>query len=219
MNSISIDVPPLDLRAAVGDVNEDTRTIDLIFSTGADVTRYDWMSGGRYIERLSMKPEHVRLERLNAGAPLLNSHSAYDLSDQLGVVEEGSASVDGKVGRAAVRFPKAEDDPVADQVYRKVRDKIIRNVSVGYRVHRFEETKGKDNALPVRLATDWEPFEISLVAMPADTGARVRAAAKFLPNPCELIPRVAMNDDDLLCRLRLAQLATPPALSRKEERR
>lgn len=186
---------PLDFRAAVGSVDEDTRTVDLTFSTGADVVRYDWMADKRYIERLSMDPKHVRLERLNAGAPLLNTHSSYSLADQMGVVVDGSASVDGKLGRASVRFSKRAD---VEPFYQDVRDKVIRNVSVGYRVYRFEESAGKGNALPVRLATDWEPYEVSLVPMPADTGAQVRGAKPVDTNPCVLVTRLQespMNDE------------------------
>jgi hypothetical protein len=149
----TIDLAPLDLRAAVGDVNDDTRTVDLTFSTGADVVRYDWMHRQRYIERLSMDPKAIRFDRLNAGAPLLDSHSAYSLANQIGVVEP-APEADGKQGRATVRFSKrAEVEPF----YQDVRDKIIRNVSVGYRVYRFEETTERTQ-LPVRLATDWEPL-------------------------------------------------------------
>lgn len=209
----TIHVPPLDFRAAVGAVSNDDRTVELTFSTGAPVTRFDWMSGERYIEQLSMKPEHVRLDRLNSSAPLLNSHSSYDLGDQLGVVEEGSASVDGKRGRATVRFPKAEDDPDADRIFRKVKDKIIRNVSVGYRVYAFEETKGTKNELPVRTAIDWEPFEVSLVPMPADIGAGVRSH-QIEMNRCVLIqgaPDISSRSDaDRLRLLRLAKAATHP---------
>ena len=77
----TIDAPPLCVRAEVGVVNEDARTVELIFSTGAAVDRVDWYNGKRYIEVLSMKPEHVRLARLNAGAPLLNTHSSWSLDD------------------------------------------------------------------------------------------------------------------------------------------
>jgi hypothetical protein len=34
---------------------------------------------------------------------------------------------------------------------------------------------------PVRTAVDWEPYEISMVPMPADTGARVRTGDKSTP--------------------------------------
>jgi len=180
-----VDMPALDFRASVGAVNDDARTVELIFSTGADVVRMDF-DGTRYLERLSLQPKHVRLDRLNNGAPLLNSHSAMSLGDQIGVVVEGSARVNGKTGELVVRFPKAADDDAADKIYRKVKDKIIRNVSIGYRVHRVEETPGKNGALAIRTAIDWEPFEVSLVAMGADAGARVRSM-----NPCEIVKAIA----------------------------
>lgn len=187
----TIDVPPLSIRADVGSVNEDARTVELIFSTGAAVTRYDWMSGKRYNEVLGMKPENVRLQRLNAGAPLLDAHSAWSIGDVLGVVEPDSARIEKGNGVLTVRFPKADDDPDADKIYRKVKDKIIRSVSVGYRVHKFIEEQGKKDEIPTRTAVDWEPYEISLVPMPADAGARVRNGDKTNTNECVLETRAS----------------------------
>jgi len=194
----TIEVTPLDLRADVGEVNEESRTVELTFTTGADVVRFDWATGKRFIERLSMDPKHIRMDRLRSGAPLLNSHSAYTLAHQIGVVER--ADIDGKKGTASVRFSKRED---VEPFYRDVIDKIIRNVSVGYRVHRFEETQGK-NEMPVRTATDWEPYEISMVPMGADAGAQVRSSKDIPTNPC-----VVVADDSHLTdadRLRGMQL-------------
>ncbi|OFW05655.1 MAG: hypothetical protein A3H96_11380 [Acidobacteria bacterium RIFCSPLOWO2_02_FULL_67_36] len=205
MDPHTIDVAPLDLRADVGTIHEDSRSVDLIFSTGADVVRFDWMTGKRYIERLSMDPKSIRLARLNGGAPLLNAHSAYSIADQIGIVEPGSASLNGKDARATVRFSKRAD---VEPFYQDVRDKIIRNVSVGYRVHRFEETQGKAE-MPVRTATDWEPYEISMVPMGADTGARVRSSREVPTNPCVIVTRgadaSAMADADRIRRFRLAR--------------
>jgi hypothetical protein len=197
MNLQTIELAPLDLRAAIGDVQEDTRTVELTFSTGADATRFDWMTGKRYVERLSMDPKHVRLTRLRSSAPLLDSHSAYRLANQIGVVER--ADVDGKKGTAVVRFSKRAD---VEPFYQDVRDKIIRNVSVGYRVHRFEETQGKGNELPIRMATDWEPYEISMVPMPVDIGAQTRGEKPRELYSCVLV-RVA-EDADRIRRYRLA---------------
>lgn len=202
MKPSTIEVAPLDLRAAVGTVNDETRTVELTFSTGADVVRYDWVSGKRFIERLSMDPKHIRLERLNAGAPLLNAHSAYSLADQIGIVEPNTAKLAGKEGRATVRFSKRTD---VEPFYQDVRDGIIRNVSVGYRVHRFEETAGKGE-MPVRLATDWEPYEISMVPMGSDAGARVRSSKDVPTNLCVIVAHGASAQDaDRHRRLRLAK--------------
>src|SRR5574341_778221 len=83
----TVDLPPLCGRADVATVNEEQRTVELVFSTGAAVERMDWWTGKRYLEKLSLRPEHIRLDRLHAGAPLLDAHSAWSISDQIGVVE------------------------------------------------------------------------------------------------------------------------------------
>jgi hypothetical protein len=90
----TVDMPALCVRASVGTVNNEARTIDLIFSTGAAVDRMDPWTGKRYREVLSMDPAHIRLDRLNAGAPLLDTHSGYSIADVLGAVQPGSARVE-----------------------------------------------------------------------------------------------------------------------------
>ena len=158
------DIPVLALRATVapGTVDEEARTVDVVWSTGARVLRgfFD-----KFFEELSLDPKHVRMERINNGAPFLKSHRGFDLDAVIGVVESGSAKVDGKQGTATIRFSKRDDDEDADRVFRKIRDGIIQNVSVGYNVHRFEQVEGGDEEIPVYRAVDWEPFEISAVAM------------------------------------------------------
>lgn len=198
----TIDMLPLSIRADVGSVNEEARTVELIFSTGAAVDRIDWWSGKRYREVLSLKPEHVRLDRLNAGASLLNSHSCYSLSDVLGTVEPGSARLEKGKGIAAVRFSKRE---AVEPIWQDVRDEIIRHVSIGYRIYKFEEDASKDNKVPTRTAVDWEPYEISMVPMPADVGARVRNGEKFDTHPCLILKRaIDVADADRCRRLQLA---------------
>jgi len=176
---------PLSIRAAVESVNEETRTVDLVFSTGAAVERMDFWTGKRYIETLSLEPGQIRLERLNGGGPLLDAHGAYSVADQLGAVVPGSVSLTKKEARARVQFSRRA---AVEEIWQDVRDGLIRSVSVGYRVYRFEETEGKGNALPVRRAIDWEPFEISMVPIPADAGAKVRDGKSDDANSCEIVP-------------------------------
>lgn len=197
---IQVDLPPLDLRADVrpDSINAEARTAEVVFSTGAAVSRYDWMSGTRYIETLSLKPKDVRLERLNGGAPFLNAHSSYDLGDVIGVVVADSARVAGGKALATIRFSKRAD---VEPIWQDVRDGIIRNVSVGYRVHKYEQTEALDGQPAKRHAVDWEPYEISAVPMPADAGAQVRAEHKAQLTPCVLVTRAAeetaMNETTL----------------------
>jgi hypothetical protein len=180
-------------------VNTEARTVDLVFSTGASVDRMDFWTGKRYREVLSLKPGHVRLDRLNASAPLLDAHSAYSVGDVIGTVEPKTARIDKGQAMATVRFSKRA---AVEPIWEDVRDGIIRAVSVGYRVYKFEEATGADSAIPVRTAIDWEPFEVSLVAMPADAGAKVRGDRLDL-NPCVILTRSTDADRDR--RLRLAK--------------
>jgi hypothetical protein len=49
-------------------------------------------------------------------------------------------------------------------------------VSVGYQVHRWSDpVRGKGDEPPTYRALDWEPMELSLVAVPFDAGAQTRA--------------------------------------------
>lgn len=175
--------------------------MELTFSAGGRVERYDWRTGERFIEVLSLDPAHVRLARLNAGAPLLDSHSGYSIRSILGAVVEGTATIAGKRdARATVRFSKRTE---VEPIWQDVRDGIIRQVSVGYRIYKFQEERGKDGALPVRTAIDWEPFEVSLVPMAADAGAKVRA--DYPLTAAEVILARALEDPDRQRRYRLAK--------------
>lgn len=187
-------MPGLAFRAAVAPqtVNEEDRTVEVVWTTGAAVQRYDWYSDQRYLEVLSLDPAHVRLDRLNAGGPLLDSHSSYSVADIVGAIVPGSATLTKKEGRATVRFSRRD---AVEPIWRDVMDGIITSLSVGYLVHKFEETKpSKENALPIRKAIDWEPYEISLVGMPADAGAKVRGE-KVETHPCEIVSAVTRSDE------------------------
>lgn len=169
-----IQLPALTLRAEVRaeSVDVEARTVTVVFSTGAPVERYDWMAGTRYVETLAVEKGAIRLKRLNNSAPFLNTHSAWDVHDVLGVVVPGSARVADGEALATVQFSKrAEVEPI----WQDVRDGILRHVSVGYRVHKYEQTEG-DGKITRRHAVDWEPFEISAVPMGADDDAKVRSA-------------------------------------------
>ena len=197
--SETVDLLPLCTMAAVRTIDEASRSVELVFSTGAAVPRYDWFTGKRYLEKLSLKPEHIRLGRLQAGAPVLDAHSAWSIHDQIGVVVGDSVRIVAKEARARVRFSKrAEVEPI----WEDVRDAIIRNVSVGYQVHKYEETEKTDKKMAVRTAVDWEPFEISMVPMPADVGAQVRSGDRSKANPCVIVCSSA--DEDRLRRYRFA---------------
>lgn len=151
-------------------INAEALTVQVVFATETPVRRYDWEIGA-YMEILDCQPSSVRMERLNAGAPLLNDHDRYNgVSSVLGVVTD--AKLEGKRGVATVKFSKRED---VKPVFEDVKDGILRGVSNGYRVYEYIlEKPATDNSLAVYRAIDWEPLEVSLAPIPADVNSQVR---------------------------------------------
>lgn len=141
------------------------RTVAVRWAAGATVTRYDLE--GPFLERLSLERGHVDLSLL-IGASVLDTHRRDSLARVLGVVT--TAEVDGREGRAVVKFSeRAEVEPI----WRDVRAGIIRHVSVGYSVDRWQETRDAEGNR-VRTAVRWQPRELSFVPVPADAGASVQ---------------------------------------------
>jgi HK97 family phage major capsid protein/HK97 family phage prohead protease len=147
---------------ARAEVDEAARTVPLAFSSETPVSR--WFGD----EILDHSISSVRLGRLNNAGPLLVDH---DPTRQIGVIEQVTLGTD-RVGRALVRFGKSE---AAEEIYQDVKDGIRQHVSVGYRVHKMvlESKQGDQESY---RATDWEPMEISLVAVPADATVGVGRA-------------------------------------------
>ncbi|WCT73936.1 Mu-like prophage major head subunit gpT family protein [Sphingomonas naphthae] len=176
---------PMMLRAAEvrpSSYRAEDNSIEVCWTTGAAGTRFDWMDGTFYVEELSVEPQAVRLDRMNAGICLLDSHEQYTLRSVLGSVLPASASVNGAQGVCRVRLATTPD--VADTV-QKIIDGHIRFVSVGYNVFTYLRTE-TEGAYPHLLATDWEPVELSMVTVPFDAGAQVRArsAEQGGTHPC-----------------------------------
>jgi len=167
-------VLPLQMRAAFkpGTLDTEARTMEVVFGSDKPVRMYTWEYGA-INEELSFDSAHVRMDRLNAGAPVLDNHDSYGsvLDTVVGVIEK--AWSDGKKGYAKLRFAKTEK---AEKILEMARDGILQNVSVGYAVHKYMRTKATEkDKLDHYKAVDWEPYEISMVAVPADSDAKVRS--------------------------------------------
>tara|TARA_R100001163_G_scaffold20423_1_gene17725 strand:- start:856 stop:2706 length:1851 start_codon:yes stop_codon:yes gene_type:complete len=133
--------------------NDEERTLSFPFSSEKGVTRY---FGNEILEHTR---ESVDLSRLKDGAPLLWNH---DSDKVLGVVR--GASIKNKRGYADVEFSRNE---FASQVWDDISRGILRNVSVGYQIKDLEQ-RGEDY-----VATNWEPYEVSIVSIPADNSVGV----------------------------------------------
>ena len=148
----TIETRTLYRQAEVGEIEQEERTINLSFSSEEPVER-------RFgTEVLDHDPKSIRLGRLRSSGALLVNHNPDDL---VGKVE--SVEVAGRVARAKVRFGKSDR---ANEIFQDVKDGIRSGISVGYQIHKLTEEGEKDSS--IFRATDWEPMEISLVAIAAD---------------------------------------------------
>ena len=143
--------------------NEENHTVQVIFTTGADVVR------DGFVERLKVDERSVILDRLKAGASFLIEHEK-DVRSVIGSVKDAWIK-DGK-GYAEIQLTRQEKHA---ELVRDLLDGILRNVSVGYFRHDSGQVIGENHGTQVLEFHRWEPFEISLVGVPADPGCYVRS--------------------------------------------
>lgn len=154
--------------------NEKNNTIEVVFATETPVKRYDWNEGCYFNEVLEISKDAINFERLNRGLSVLDSHQSYGLENILGVVESAWIDENTKEAKAIIRLSSTEKD--AD-IISKIKQGIIRHMSVGYKVDQYTVSKnGKE--IPEYRATQWTPNELSLVPVPADFNSGIRSEQK-----------------------------------------
>lgn len=147
-------LPPLarDLQASDIQIRKEGAVTRLTFPASSETPVERWFGE----EVLSHDRKSVRLDRAKGGAmPLLFNHN---FDDPIGVID--SARIEG--GRLLVDahlFSTERGNEVATML-----DGGLRNVSIGYRINTIEEDKKASRF----TATDWEPYEVSIVTVPAD---------------------------------------------------
>lgn len=145
-----------------GDGDSKRKTYRFAASSEFEVVRYDWFRDEKYIEVLSHEPGAIVLDSLRNKAPLLFMHDTWT---QIGVVE--GADVEDKRLWPEVRFSKVGLGPDMETDFN---DDIRTQVSIRYIVHERKVINGdaKEGKLTRKIATKWEPIEVSLVSMAAD---------------------------------------------------
>ena len=139
---------------------DEDRTLEFPFASEAPVERYYGM------EVLNMDTKSMDLTRLNDGAPLLYQHDADRI---VGVVQKAYL----KDKRAYARVKLANNE-LGREMQELIKDGIIRNVSFGYKINEME---ADESTSPVTYrATNFQPFEISLVTVPADNSVGIGRA-------------------------------------------
>jgi hypothetical protein len=171
-------VMPVQLRTASlvpTSYREADNTIEVVWTTGSRRRAYDWYNDQVFEEELDVSPEAVDMTRFDAGAVhVVDTHRTWGLDAVLGRAIEGSI-VNGE-GRARIAF---STDPAKAGVIGDIRAGIIRSMSFGYSVERYEITRAQDRTdgvnLPLYREVRWTPAELTFCAVPADPHAASRA--------------------------------------------
>lgn len=148
-------------------------TVEAIISTFADVQRPG------FVERLD--PAGLDASRL-VGAPVLDGHSQGSVKSVIGVVE--SFRMEGRALVAVIRLSAAPD---AASTVLKIKEGVLRNVSIGYVVPVWAEATDQTTGKRVKTARAFQIREVSVVSVPADPGATFRS----IPMPEDLIENPA----------------------------
>lgn len=129
---------------------DEKTTITFPASSEEPVERY-WGN-----EVLSHEKGAVRMDRASRGAmPLLFNHN---VDDPIGMItaarlEKNRLMVDAQL------FATSRAEEVRSMI-----EGGLRNVSLAYRINKIEEDKNEERF----TVTDWEPYEVSIVTVPAD---------------------------------------------------
>ncbi|MGG2114003.1 HK97 family phage prohead protease [Lysinibacillus pakistanensis] len=149
-----------DLSFDIRSLDDEKRTFELSFSSEEPYQR--WFGP----EVLSHEPGAIDLSRLNEIGVLLYNHNRDKV---IGRIDKAWT----KDNRAYAQVTFDEDDE-SDVIYQKVKSQTLKAVSVGYQVESWEEVAAGKTSVngrhvgPCSVALKWQPYEISIVSVPAD---------------------------------------------------
>lgn len=139
-----------DLALDASEADLEARTIPAVISTEYPVDR------DGYREVLIHRTGSIDLSR--APLPLLEQHGADRLN--IGVVRDLRVVNSELRGTVVIG-----SSPRAKELWPDIRDRVVTNLSIGYRILEYAIVG------ETLKATRWQPFEVSLVSVPADPGA------------------------------------------------
>lgn len=158
----------LTIRAAEeGQADDGLLRLRLSASSEEPYLRASWWDDP-WIEVLGHKSGEVDLVRLNGGAAVMANHDRYTAIGAtplaaIGAVER--AWLEG--GRLMADLVISRREALAD-LRQDIADGLVKNVSIGYQINERTLVKAYDNQPNEYRVTAWQPFEISLVDIPAD---------------------------------------------------
>jgi HK97 family phage prohead protease len=157
MKTRAVDIP------TVKSLSESTRSATFIASTGA-VDSY-----GESVDQTTW-----RLDRFKANPVILYGHKSRELP----IGTATSIAVVGGQLEVTIKFATSQANPLAEQVWQAIKEKVIRAVSVGFIPGETRE-EIRDGR-PLTVLRNCELLEISVVAIPANHEALAKSYGTHL---------------------------------------
>lgn len=166
-------------------IDDATRSITILWYTGASVPRYDWWSDSTYT--LEFDLAGADLSYLNNKAPVCDNHRLSRVEDQLGVVVKAWQETNNYLAR--LQFSMHTD---LDRLWDDIKRGIVSKFSMGVELLETTDIRDQNEKLLRRTATLWRPFELSVAPIPADWGtATLKRALEAPPTDAERLARAA----------------------------
>lgn len=165
-------------------VDKTNRTVDVVFATETPVFRSGWEED--YDEVLQCTADAVRMERINKGLPVLDTHKTYSVLSQFGRTEKVWFDEKKRELWATVKFSQRAE---VEELLKDIEDGIVTDISVGYRVYKFEREPQAEGERPVYRAVDWMPMELSFCSIAADINSGTRSTQEEETNEVIIIDK------------------------------
>lgn len=164
------------------------RTVDVVFATETAVPRFDYNED--YDEVLQCTAAAVRMERINKGLPVIDTHKTYSVFSQFGRSVKVWFDEKRREIWATVKFSQRVE---VEGLFKDIEDGIVTDISVGYRVYKFEREPQAEGERPIYRAVDWMPTELSFCSVAADINSGTRSAPEGEENEVIIINKERVN--------------------------
>lgn len=171
---------PIQLRSLASDGAEDT--IRAVITTDAPAPVFDWERFD-FVQEV-LVTDGMELPPGRSTIPLLDNHNRDSVNAILGSVRHFAPVQlnDGLRGHEA-ELVLSQSDSAAVSALAKLREGHITDVSVGYEVKQYvyipdgakQMIQGREYTGPLKVSTQWQLKEVSLVPIGADVYAKIRS--------------------------------------------
>jgi hypothetical protein len=191
-------------------LNEESRTVDVVFATDTPVLRYSWAREELYHEVLDMNG--ADLSRAVKGLPVLDNHRSYGSVKDTVIGRAENIRKENNTYVATVRFSKRGN---VQEMVTDIRDGILTDISFGYSIDEVERMEKMDGEKYRKvMVRKWTPTEVSFVSIPADPRAGVRSEGDGPDlldmaernNPDTPAGQSGVNSDDVMKREQIIAL-------------